>query len=96
MRQHFVESPSEHPTGDAGAGLWIGPQPRLAAGEPALVRPDGVGGVEARPALANRHESRAVACQKPQGVMGHAAARADQDRREHLKRDRVVARAERG
>ena len=94
MRQHLAEAPGEHPPGDAGAGLGVGPEPRLAAGEPALVRPEGLGRVEPRAALADRDQGGAVAGQEPERVVGHAAARADQDRREGLERDRVVAGAE--
>jgi len=95
MRQHFAEAPGEHPPGDSGARLGIGPEPGLAASETALVRSKGLSRVEPRAAFPNRDQGRAVARQEPQGVVGHAAAGADQDGRERLEWDRIVARAER-
>jgi hypothetical protein len=94
MGQHLAEPPGEHAAGDTGAGLGIGPESRLAAGEPALVRPEGLCGVEPGATLADREQCRAVTGQEPEGVMRHAAARADQDRREHLERDGIVAAVE--
>ncbi len=96
MGKDFPESERIHSSGYIQSLFFIGPQPGMGSGYFASALAHGWGSVELHATFADGGEQCAVSGQNPKGIMANRRSRAEEDERDSLVRNGVIARIQIG